>query len=219
MFPVPSTVRELRESSRRPGRYTIGLSDGRVFVVGVATLGEIGATHVAAVLSAAAVTHLDIESRVTALVDRSLASLARSRKTRRELDMRLRRVESDRVLITRALDHLETVGALSDERVAHAEASARLRRGEAPLRVRRALQQKGVIGRLAHEAVSAAIADDGFDEVAACVAAAEKRVRALAKLPADVRARRLRGFLQRRGFSTSVILAALRQQQLSEHMP
>ncbi len=161
-------------------------------------------------LEATAVAHLTRESAITDLSDRAVNALARGRKTRRELEVRLRRHQPDKALIVEALDRLEASGVLSDEAVAHAEASARLRRGEAPARVRQVLRQKGVDGRAVQDALSAAISEDGFDEQRACREVAEKRVKALgAKDPVVIR-RRLTAFLQRRGFGGSVIGSVVR---------
>ncbi len=202
-------MERLCESPRRPGRYVVTLTDGRAFVVGVAALSDVGASNVGVALTAVAVELLARESCITTLVDRALAMLARARRTRRELEIRLRRLESAPGLVVIALDRLEASGVLSDVDVARAEASARLRRGEAPLRVRRALQQKGIIGTTAAEAVSAAVTEDGFDELTSCAAAAAKRQRSLSTLRPDVARRRLVGFLQRRGYSGTAIRSTL----------
>ncbi len=199
------------ESSRRPGRFVLTLADGRTFTVAIAALSETGATRSGVALDADAVAYLGRESAITDLSDRAVNALARGRKTRRELEVRLRRVQPDAALIGEALDRLTASGVLSDEAVAHAEAAARLRRGDAPAKVRHVLRRKGVEGRMVNEAVSAAIIEDGFDELASCRALAEKRVRALgAKEPAVLR-RRLIAFLQRRGFGGSVIGRVLRE--------
>ena len=204
-------MKNVLESSRRPGRFVVSLADGRSFTVAIAALSETGATRAGVVLEADAVAYLVRESAITDLSDRAVNALARGRKTRRELEVRLRRVQPDAALITEALDRLTASGVLSDEEVAHAEAAARLRRGEAPAKVRQVLRRKGVEGRMVNEAVSAAISEDGFDELASCRALAEKRVRALgAKEPAVLR-RRLVAFLQRRGFGGSVIGRVLRE--------
>ncbi|WP_411282518.1 regulatory protein RecX [Gemmatimonas sp.] len=199
------------ESSRRPGRFVVTLADGRVFTVTISALNETGAARAGVELDANAVAYLGRESLITDLSDRAVNALARGRKTRRELEIRLRRLQPDAALIAEALDRLTAIGVLSDKEVAHAEAAARLRRGEAPAKVRQTLRRKGVDGRIVHEAVSAAISEDGFDELAACRAVAEKRVRALgAKEPAVLR-RRLVAFLQRRGFGSGIIGQVLRE--------
>ena len=187
------------------------LADGRTFTVAIGALSETGATRSGVELDADAVAYRGRESAITDLSDRAVNALARGRKTRRELEIRLRRVQPDAALIGEALDRLTAIGVLSDEEVAHAEAAARLRRGEAPAKVRQVLRRKGVEGRMVNEAVSAAISEDGFDELAACRALAEKRVRALGAKDPVVLKRRLVAFLQRRGFSGSVIGQVLRE--------
>jgi len=199
------------ESSRRPERFVLTLADGRTFTVAIGALSETGATRAGVQLDTDAVAYLVRESAITDLSDRAINALARGRKTRRELEVRLRRVQPDVSLIGEALDRLTAIGVLSDEEVAHAEAAARLRRGQAPAKVRQVLRRKGVEGRMVNEAVSAAVSEDGFDELVSCRALAEKRVRALgAKEPAVLR-RRLVAFLQRRGFGGSVIGQVLRE--------
>ena len=204
-------MKHVLESSRRPGRFVVSLADGRVFTVAIGALSETGATRAGVELDADAVVYLSRESTITDLSDRAVNALARGRKTRRELEIRLRRLQPDATLIAEALDRLTAIGVLSDEDVAHAEAAARLRRGEAPAKVRQVLRRKGVEGRVVTEAVSAAITEDGFDELASCRNVAEKRVRALGDKEPAVLRRRLAAFLQRRGFGCSVIGQVLRE--------
>lgn len=204
-------MKNVLESSRRPGRFVVALADGRTFTVAIGALSETGATRAGVELNADAVAYLGRESAITDLSDRAVNALARGRKTRRELEIRLRRIHPDTALIAAALDRLTAVGVLSDEEVAHAEAAARLRRGEAPAKVRQVLRRKGVDGRMVNEAVNTAISEDGFDELASCRAVAEKRVRALGTKEPAVLRRRLVAFLQRRGFGGSVIGQVLRE--------
>lgn len=189
------------------------LSTGQKCVVGVDALSDCGATRVGAVLDAPRLERLLQASTITALIDRALNSLARGRRTRRELELRLRRVEPDSRLVTAALDRLEASGVLSDRDVARAEAEARLRRGEAPARIRQTLRRKGVDARGTDRAIADAIEQDGFDEVAACRAQATKRWRSLKLLEGAVARRRLTGFLQRRGFSGTVIRTILSEME------
>jgi len=198
------SVKELRESPRRPGRYLLSLSDGEQLLVGVAVLADTGATRPGVVLTPTALERLRHEHVVTELADRALDALARGRRTRRELEIRLRRREATPSQIREALDRLEQSGLLSDEGVAQAEAASRLRRGEAPARVKQQLRRKGVAGALVSEAVAEAMREDGFDEEAACRAVAEKRARTLKSDDPVAAQRKLLGFLMRRGYSGSV---------------
>lgn len=210
-IPSPVTVTAIRESPRRPGRYFVDLSDKRRLLVSASALAEAGATRVGVVLAEAALARLLNEAVIIGLMDRALDLLARSRRTRRELEQRLRRGEPEPASIAEALDRLEASGVLSDDDVARAEASARLRRGEAPGRVRQLLLRKGVAGRTVREAIDEATQLDGFDEGVACRTAAEKRVRSLRGLEPQVAERRLLGFLLRRGFTASLARAEVRR--------
>lgn len=203
------SIRDVRESPRRPGRYLLTLSDGRSLVLGIGALAESGATRVGVVLSPETLAGLLREGAITELADRALGFLARGRRTRRELEQRLRRREPDTVLIAASLDRLEASGLLSDAHVADAEAAARLRRGEAPARVKQTLRQKGIGDREAASAVSKAMEEDGFDELAACRAVATRRMRSLASLEPAVARRRLTAFLARRGFGGTVLHTVL----------
>lgn len=210
LFPSEAiTVRELRESPRNPGRYLVVLSNGQQCVVGVEALADAGATRVGAVLEGQRLERFLHAAAVTALVDKALGALARGRRTRRELELRLRRLQPDARLVAEALDRLEASGVLSDAEVAHAEAASRLRRGDAPARVRQTLRRKGVDSRSTEAAITHAMAEDGFDEIAACRGQAEKRWRSLSALEPAVARRRLVAFLQRRGFGGHVIRSVL----------
>jgi regulatory protein len=202
--PLSPTVKELRESPRRPGRYLVSLSDGQQLLVGVAVLADTGATRPGVVLTEPALERLRHEHTITELTDRALDALARGRRTRRELELRLRRREATAAQIREALDRLEANGLLSDEAVASAEAASRLRRGEAPARVKQQLRRKGVAGSVVSEAVADAMREDGFDEEAACRAVAEKRARTLASEDPVAAQRKLLAFLMRRGYAASV---------------
>lgn len=208
---APGAVKLVLESARRPGRFAVTLVDGRVFTVPIAALRDTGATRPGVALDAPAVYLLARESAITDVADRALNALARGRKTRRELERRLRRHQPDKGLVGEALDRLAATGVLSDSEVAHAEAAARLRRGEAPARVRQVLRQKGVETSIVQDALQAAIRDDGFDELRACREVAEKRLRALGDKDPVVMRRRLVAYLQRRGFGGREIGVVLRE--------
>ena len=209
--PVSLSIKDLRESPRRPGRYLVVLDDGQQLIVGLTVLAETGATRVGAVLSPDVLARLRHEHVITALADRGLDMLARGRRTRRELELRLRNREATPVQVSEALDRLEQAGFLSDEAVASAEASSRLRRGEAPARVKQRLRRKGVSGAIVAEAVADAVRDDAFDEEAACRAVAAKKVRTLRGDDPVAAQRKLLGFLLRRGYGGGVARRVARE--------
>lgn len=202
---VASTIREIDESVRVPGRYRLTLSDGRTIVLSAGALADAGATRVGVVLAADAVQKLVAEAEVTTLADRALGYLARGRRSRRELELRLRQHQADPLLVARALDRLVESGAIDDAEVARAEAAARLRRGEGPAAVKRRLRGKGISDADTGAALADAVDTEQFDEDTACRTAADKRVRALRELPRLAAKRRLIAFLNRRGYRGEVI--------------
>lgn len=208
------TITEIVEHPRRPGRYLLTLSDDRSFTLSVSLLADLGATRKGSALSAELVARLEAEAGILRVMDRALASIGRARRTRRELEQRLRRAKPGiepptATVIAIALDRLAEAGILSDEHVARAEASSSLRRGNAPRRVAMILQQKGIARGDAAEAVARAVTDDSIDEEAQCALVADKRMRSLQKLEPPVAKRRLMAFLMRRGYGSSSIRLAL----------
>ena len=197
-------VTALRESPRRPGRFLLTLSDGQQFLVSAGVLADTGAVRIGVVLAPELLRRLQHEHAVTALADWALDALARGRRTRRELELRLRRREGTPGQVRAALDRLDAAGLLNDESVAQAEAASRLRRGEAPARIQHRLRRKGVAAPLVQEAMASAMQDDAFDEEAACRVAAEKRARTLDTTDPLAARRKLQGFLQRRGYTAGI---------------
>ncbi|MEP6780747.1 MAG: regulatory protein RecX [Gemmatimonadaceae bacterium] len=205
---------DIVEHPRRAGRYLLTLSDERTFTLSVSLLANLGVTRKGTELDAQTVRKLENETEVLGVMDRAIASLSRGRRTRRELEQRLRRVRPGVLppavaVVAIALDRLTETGLISDEAVARAEASSRLRRGDAPKRVEMILQRKGIERRAAADAVSEAVAEDAIDVDAQCVAVAAKRMRSLAKLETKVARRRLMAFLMRRGYGFSSIQLAV----------
>ncbi len=109
-----------------------------------------------------------------------------------------------------ALDRLTQHGYLDDRRFASTWARSRLRvKPMGPLRLRQELIAKGVEEHLVREVLKD-LYDEGEEEAAARRAMAS-RASTLRHLPAASRTGRLTRFLQRRGFSTHVILRLLRE--------
>ncbi len=208
------TITDIVEHPRRPGRYLLTLSDERTFTLSVALLADLGATRKGLALTPELLAKLESEAGILRAMDRALASIGRARRTRRELEQRLRRTKPGieppaAHVIAAALDRLTESGILSDEHVARAEASSRLRRGDAPRRVAMILQQKGIARADAADAVARAVTEDDIDEDAQCEQVADKRMRSLQKLEPHVAKRRLMAFLMRRGYGSSSIRLAL----------
>jgi regulatory protein len=204
---VLATVREL---PRKPGRYRVRLADERCWLVDAEAIGALPSLAQGTPLASSHITALEGAHGYVATLDRALGLLARSRRTRRELQQRLQRVQPDPAVRERVLERLETLGVLDDAIAARAEAEARFRRGEGSGRVRQVLRRKGVDAGVVEQVLRDAVEDEPVDDAARCLAAAERRARALRSHPSEVQRRRLTAWLLRRGFAGAHVSAAVR---------
>ncbi len=205
------TVSRLREAPAQNGRIALTLSDGATYVVTLELLSLLGLTATGREVADTAIPVLEHEHNVGLLEQKALNMLGRARRSRHELELRLRRTGADRALIDEAVGRLIGKGVVDDARTAEAEAASRLRSGVGPARVRQLLAARGIDRQVASDALRAALDDTAFDERAACLEAAAKRARALSSLDNAVARRRLTAFLTRRGFSIGHITAAVNE--------
>jgi len=130
--------------------------------------------------------------------------LARREHSREELEQKLAKAGFDAGIAAEAVDRLAAADLQSDERFAEAFVHARVRRGKGPVRIRSELNERGVAGSIAGEALAAADTDW---RALAIDARRRKFGDATPKDFAD-KARQMR-FLQYRGFETEQIQAAV----------
>lgn len=207
--PVP-TIKSIAPDSRREGRVRIRASDGRTWVVTAETLAEHPGLREGAPVDGSVAQALAAAAQLLMLQDRAIAMLARARRSRLELERRLRRLADAPEHIQRVLDRLADSGLLDDESVARAEAASRFRRGEGRRKVQQRLAAKGIDRRTAEQVLGEVMEEEAVDELALCTEAAERRQRALHSLPPAVQRRRLMAYLQRRGFSGDTIGRVMR---------
>jgi len=155
---------------------------------------------------------LSREARVVTAQDAALRMLSTSRRSRRDLELRLRRREMDTSVIADALSRLDSFGLLSDEEFALAEAAAQLRNAKRSTgAVKRRLRQRGVAGEVADAAVASVVETELIDDAERCEEAAQKRAGQLRSHDRQTAQRRLTGFLMRRGFASDLVFAATRR--------
>lgn len=155
---------------------------------------------------------LSREARVVTAQDAALRMLSTSRRSRRDIEMRLRRRELDQTVIADALGRLDSIGLLNDDDFALAEAAAQLRNAaKSTGAVKRRLRQRGVSQEVADAAVASVVESEGVDDAERCEATALKRARQLRSFDKATAQRRLIGFLMRRGFSADLIFPAVRR--------
>ncbi len=156
---------------------------------------------------ATAVPEADPESVARKILLDQLTGQARSRK---ELADKLAAKNVPTDVATRLLDRFEEVGLVDDEAFARSWVSSRGATGGRRL-ARRALAQelrrKGVADEVAREVLDDI---DPGDEEAAARELVRKKLRSMARLDDQTKARRLIGMLARRGYPSAVAMAAVR---------
>lgn len=135
-----------------------------------------------------------------------LHQLSRSMKTRFQLREILKKREIPDEIAQLALDRFTEAQLIDDAVFAAAYVRTRLENGRSVSAIRGELRRKGV----AQELIEAELVDvdsDREQEIANKLAA--NRYSRMLNLEAEVRKRRLLGFLQRRGFSQSIAYRAI----------
>ncbi len=191
-------------SSRRTTEVRVRLSDGRTLRVGAEVCRELGLSP-GQVSEEVARRLVREDARVRAR-ERAIRLLAVRPRSRAELERRLRRAV-DASVVAEVVLALEREGLVDDRRFA--EQWVRARRAARLLgtfRLRAELLRRGV----ARETVEAALQSAPADDEAVAEELARLRLARYRHLPADKAARRLAGYLARRGFGTGAVLRALR---------
>lgn len=214
MLVPPIRVMSVAEDPRVKGRVRVrcqALGESVTIVIGASGVRAFN-VRTGMVLDTVSWAALSREARVVHAQDAALRMLSTSRRSRRDLEMRLRRRETDRTVIADALGRLDAIGLLNDDEFALAEAAAQLRNvARSTGAVKRRLRQRGVAGDVADAAVAAVIEADDISDSTRCEEAAQKRARQLRSCDKATAQRRLVGFLMRRGFSGDLVFAAVRR--------
>jgi len=210
----PIRVMSVAEDPRVKGRVRVrcqALGESVTLVIGSSGVRAFN-VRTGMVLDTVSWAALSREARVVHAQDAALRMLSTSRRSRRDLELRLRRQETDQTVIADALGRLDSIGLLNDDEFALAEAAAQLRNAARSTgAVKRRLRQRGIAGDVADAAVASVVESDSVDDAERCDAAALKRVRQLRSVDRATAQRRLVGFLMRRGFSGDLVFAAARR--------
>jgi len=135
-----------------------------------------------------------------------LYQLARSAKSAHQLRQILEKREIDPEIAESVLQRFIEVGLIDDKLFAETIVNSRRKfKGASKSVIKRELVQKGV-GAEVIETVTGEITSE--DELATAIDLAVKRIERLANLEHDVRLRRLNGYLARKGYGSSIVIAA-----------
>lgn len=148
----------------------------------------------------------NLEERARNIV---LKLLERGPKSSFELAQALEKHEIPLEIAQLVIERFSEVELIDDEAYAQQVVDASRRtKGLARSMVKRKLADKGLDKQII-DSVAAEITDE--DELAVAIDLATKRLGQLSRLEPEVRNRRLVGFLQRRGFGSSIVFAAIRE--------
>jgi regulatory protein len=148
----------------------------------------------------------NLEERARNIV---LRLLERGPKSSSELASALEKHEIPAEIANLVITRFTEVELIDDAAFAQQVVDASRRtKGLARSMVKRKLADKGLDKEIINQ-VASEISDE--DELAVATEVAIKRLSQLSKLEPEVRTRRLVGFLQRRGFGSGVVFAAIRE--------
>lgn len=197
-------VLAVRRSSR--GDVRVRLDDGRSLAVPEQVWQQLD-VRAPGPVEPEALRRLEREAQLARLRRRALRLLALRPRSRRELAGRLSE-GADPDLVARVLSELEARGLVDDGRFAREWTRARrTARGLGAARLRFELLRKGVD----RELVEQAVAEAAHDDEALAVEVARRRLARYRGQPPEVAARRLWGYLSRRGFAPAAVQKALRE--------
>lgn len=137
-----------------------------------------------------------------------LHQIARSAKSTHQLRKILEQREISTDIAENVLERFTEVGLIDDAAFAETIVNSRRNyKGLAKSAIKRELNEKGISQGLVEDALSAITPEDDFESAKQL---AVKRFRQMAHLEKTVRTRRLAGYLQRKGYASSAVFAAIR---------
>jgi regulatory protein len=139
----------------------------------------------------------------------ALRSLNMAPRSRWQLEQKLAQKGVCESVSQQVLDRLSEVGLVDDRAFAQMLVNSRVTlRGLAPLALRQELRRKGIAESIIEESL---VDLDHEAQLAHALLQGEKKMRVLSGLPEEVVARRLAGFLARKGYSSSLIWRVVAQ--------
>ena len=138
-----------------------------------------------------------------------LYHLARGAKSAHTLRQILEKREIDREIADSVIERFIEVGLIDDVSYAETVVNSRQKfKGLAKSAIKRELSQKGVEAEIVEQVTDAITVEDEF---AMALELANKRIVRMANLEYAVRQRRLNSYLARKGYSSSIVIAAVKQ--------
>ncbi|ANM29910.1 hypothetical protein ABI59_10485 [Acidobacteria bacterium Mor1] len=204
-----SRITSLGATQRDSNRVSVKIDGKFVTAISARSLRELR-LEVGMEVDAALLKALDEAATYDKALQKAMDRLSRRAHSRRELDLKLRRLEYETAVRERVLDRLTELGLIDDR--AFAEAVVRdtaARKPAGPRLLKQKLMQKGVDGQTVDD-VLADLAPAADEQAEQALELVRKKLPSMARLDAVTRKRRLYGMLGRRGFDYEAIESALR---------
>jgi len=193
----------------QPGAIRL-LVDGKPYCSVPASSQAAARVEVGQVIDPETRTRIETAADAEAAYRTALGALERRPFSKVELERRLLRRGHPPDAVEAAVARATAAGLIDDRRFALHFVQTRAARGRGPARLRRDLRAVGVENAVIDEALANGWPED-TDPAAAAVALACKRAAQLGSLPAQVKRRRLLGYLARRGYSGALRVEAVRR--------
>jgi regulatory protein len=205
---VPSLITDIRQAKNRSDRFVIVVDGNPAGVLSVCEIADLR-LEVGRGVDASLAARIQSAAELLSAYDRALAMLARGPRSLFDLRRRLAAKGEGKAAILWALARLQEEGVVGDEDFALQYTRSRLARGSSRSAVISGLLRLAVDRGVAEGAVDLVAGEEGWDESAASITAAARKMRSLNKLEPVVARRRLIGFLRRRGYTATAIREAL----------
>lgn len=206
--PAGGTVTGIVASPRVPGRFSVMVDGKAAHTLGLPAIERLGLS-----VGATTVGREEVLAREEGLLrtyDRAVMMLSARGRAAKDLERQLVRKGEPAEFARLAVERLTTEGFLDDESYARSFVRSKSSgAGLARFRLKQELGRQGVERGVADEAIAEVFEEESIDEVATASALATKRARSLRDAEPQSQRRRLYSFLARRGYSPSVIAAAL----------
>lgn len=204
-------VTALESDPRGAGGVRVQVDGGPFATVGVKDIAALG-LRVGTALDEAAAAALERCAEAYAARTVALRMLGYRALPAREIVRRLARKGHDRRIADEVVDALRGDGLVDDAEFArHFTRTRAARKRLGPARIEADLRRLGVDEKVAAEAVRETLARERIDPAQILREAAAHKLRELTDLDPTVRRRRLRAYLQRRGFPPGEIIDLLRK--------
>lgn len=155
---------------------------------------------------------LQLHASVLPVRTAALMTLQYTRKSSRDLRMKLIQKKFEPKLVDMAIAELQSMGLLDDAVYAESLARSKALSGkQGKMRIQQELRKRGINATQAQDAIEKVYEENDISEVDAVLELAQKKAASYRGIDVATQKRRLFGFLARRGYNAGIISDAMRK--------